>query len=68
MSEQIKNSFDKTTWGKIFKGLGLNLIGAISVTITAITQGIDFETAVLLGLSSFGASIVNVVKEYKKGE
>lgn len=65
---QVKNSFDKKTWNKILKGLGLNLIGAITAFITAITQGVDVQTATLIALGTFGASIANIAKEYKKGE
>jgi len=68
MPEQIANSLDTVTIKKIGKSLGLSLIAAIGASITALTQGVDLTSALVIGLSTFGAFLVNVAKEYKKGE
>lgn len=65
---QISNSLDAVTMKKIGKSLGLSLIASVGAVLTALTQGVDLMSALLIGLGTFGAFLVNVAKEYKKGE
>lgn len=68
MPQQISKKFDKETMSKVLKSLGLTVVSAIGVIIVALTQGVELQSAILVGLGTLGAFLVNTANEYNKGE
>ena len=65
---QISKSFDKETVGKIFRGALIAATGAAALYILDAVQLIDFGSAITPIVAAIVPILVNMVKEYLKGE
>jgi hypothetical protein len=66
---QIKNSFDKITQEKMLKGFLLALSGGTAVALVAWLQGMEAaKSLILLFVSTAVPSILNGIREFKRGE
>jgi hypothetical protein len=68
VEKQIAYSFDKVTKRKIVNGFVLGATTAITIGLTAISNGVKGKELALLLASSFMGSVVNTIKEYVNGE
>lgn len=62
------NSFDKETWLSIANSFALNTIGAIGAFLVAYSQTNNWNSALLTALATYGAFLVNIPREFLKGE
>ena len=68
METQIKNSFDKITLIKIFKGILITATGTAGLYILDALGTIDFGSSVTPFIALLIPILVNVIKEFMKGE
>jgi ABC-type Fe3+-siderophore transport system permease subunit len=68
LETQIAYRFDAVTKKKIVRGFLLGICASATVGISAISSGISGKELALLMVSAFAGSVVNVFREYIKGE
>ena len=68
MEGQKANSFDSITLKKIGHSFLLTLIAAFGVLLTALSQGIPLDKAIIVSAGTIGSWLVNLAREYNKGE
>lgn len=62
------NSFDKATWLSILNSFLLNCIGAAGAFMVSLPQTNSWKGSLIIAASTFGAFLVNVPREWLKGE
>lgn len=65
---QIKNSFDKETLAKIGRGALIAGTGAVALYILGALGTIDFGSAITPIVAALIPILVNIVREWLKGE